>query len=53
MPGGSRLDELRKDYESMIEDGLLNGGADTFDALLKKIKDIETRANAAALNARK
>lgn len=50
VPGGARLDELRKDYESMIEDGLLNGGADTFDALLKKIKDIETRANAAAPN---
>lgn len=48
VPVGSRLDELRKDYESMINDGLLNSDADTFDRLLKKIKDIETRANAAA-----
>jgi hypothetical protein len=45
VPGGARLDELRKDYENMIRDGLLEGDERSFDDLLAIIREIETLAN--------
>ena len=47
IPEGDRLDELQKDYEAMVADGLLLNDASTFEKLLSIIKEVETIANSA------
>ena len=45
LPTGDRLDELRKDYEAMIADGLLLDDAESFDALIKEITELQDSVN--------
>jgi hypothetical protein len=48
VPEGASRQALADDYARMVEDGLLLDEAETFDALMQRIGDIEQRANAAA-----
>lgn len=45
VPMGDRLDELRKDYEAMIADGLLLDDTESFDALIKEITELQDSVN--------
>lgn len=46
VPDGSALQLLATDYERMLEDGLLEDGAETFDALIVRCREIQQAANA-------
>lgn len=48
VPGGGGSKALEEDYARMVEDGLLLGDAEAFDALMACCADIAARANAAA-----
>lgn len=48
VPQGADLDALRRDYQSMIEEGLLLEDAHDFDQLVAHCKALEEEANAAA-----
>ena len=45
VPTGDRLEELRKDYQSMFNDGLLFDDVDDFETLLVQIEAIQNLAN--------
>ncbi|AXE63574.1 hypothetical protein BBF93_04580 [Hyphomonas sp. CACIAM 19H1] len=45
VPTGDRLEELRNDYQSMINDGLLFDDVDDFETLLVQIEAIQNLAN--------
>ncbi|MBD8906653.1 nucleotidyl transferase AbiEii/AbiGii toxin family protein [Methylorubrum zatmanii] len=48
VPAGNALKSLEADYAHMVEDGLLLGDAEPFDALMAKCADITVQANNAA-----
>lgn len=48
VPEGHARDVLAEDYGRMVEDGLLLDEAESFDALMERIAELEKRANAAA-----
>lgn len=45
VPSGEAFRELEKDYVQMVQDGMLEGDADSFEDLLSHIAEIEQRAN--------
>lgn len=45
VPDGAALASLKADYDAMIADGLLLDTAESFEALMERCKEIETRAN--------
>ena len=45
VPEGTRLDELQKDYQRMVDDGLLLDAAEPFDAILDGCRQLQERAN--------
>ena len=46
VPVGPALKALAEDYAQMVADGLLLNEAETFDALMARCRELETRANA-------
>jgi hypothetical protein len=49
VPDGDRLTLLADDYERMVADGLLFSTPPPFSALIDRCRDIQARANAAAV----
>lgn len=47
IPEGEALDTLARDYQRMLEAGLLQSDALSFDALIERISNLQDRANAA------
>lgn len=45
VPDGAALTSLKADYDAMVKDGLLLDTAESFEALMERCKEIETRAN--------
>ncbi len=45
VPNDKALASLSLDYASMLDDGLLLGDAEPFEALLEQCRDLEARAN--------
>lgn len=48
VPGGAAFDALARDYQQMVEGGLLLGEAEDFQTLMVQCDNIALRANAAA-----
>jgi hypothetical protein len=46
VPRGKTLDTLASDYARMIEDGLFLGEPESFDWVIERCREIETKANA-------
>lgn len=49
VPAGTRLDELKQDYQRMVDDGLLLDLAEPFDEILDACRQIQERANTAMI----
>ena len=45
VPGDKALTNLSRDYESMLEDGLLFDDAEPFELLMNQCRALEARAN--------
>ncbi len=48
IPEGELESLLRADYAAMVEHGLLDDAAPSFDELMTRCRDLQTRANTAA-----
>lgn len=47
VPEGGTLEVLREDYRQMVEDGLLLESTESFDTLVERCREIQSRANEA------